>query len=511
MIKTNKPNLFIPRKTTALWILMLWTVMSALVTGARGEDATKNAYDYLAKILLDNKNSTIAIRALLAADDKDTTPLFIAMSRSSDKRVRMLATMALGQLGGPEAIAALKKQLTGDTLIAIRAEAMVNLLNLDAADANILIVAVKIDDPNIQCVAARSLARKSKDRKHLDLAGATLKKLSGSNETMTVAMSSLGLLAMEDHAQLTALKKLISNPDTNATVVRLMMLQIADEKIISAEPLAKMVIESPKLPIKTRIIACRALAETSTKPLPVIFESLRKSQSLLYRIRTLGIISDQKDCKRYLSAIGKSKMPIGAMGRFELARKTPGPPASTAVTNALDLKHPAAVGYILRRAEEDIKKLGAKAAFYVPGLLKYITSVEPETDSMAHEHILAAQATTLLADLGTPEAIDGIAKILNGRYNAITRSVGAGLLRTKNKSICPIARKLLKNPYPELVTDAALTLGHFGDPAATDYFSRIISREAGHAVAEVTLASWYLLKIKKQSKAAAKQLAKIIK
>ncbi|MCP4375454.1 MAG: HEAT repeat domain-containing protein [bacterium] len=511
MIKKNKQNIFTPRKTTVLWAMMLWTVMGAPATGARGEDATKSAYDYLAKTLSDSKHSNTAIRALLAADDKDVSPLFVAMSRSSDKKVRMLATIALGQVGGPEAIAALKKQLTGDTLIAIRAEALVNLLNLDAADADSLATAVKIDDPNIQCVAARSLARESKDPKHLALAGETLRKLSKANEKMTAAMSSLGLLAMGDSAQLADMKKLITNPDTNPTIVRLMMLQIADEKITSAEPLAKMVIESPKLPIKTRIIACRAFAETSKKPLPVIFESLRKSQSLLYRIRTLGIISQQKDAKRYLTAIGKSKMPIGAIGRFELARTTPGSKASTTVIEALELKHPIAIGYVLIRAEEDIKKLGVKASFYIPGLLKYINSVEPETNRMAQEHMLAAQASTLLANLGTPEALDGIDKILSRRYSAITRSAAAGLLRTKNKSICPIARKLLKNPYPELVTDAALTLGHFADPAATEYFSRIIANEAGRPVAEVTLASWYLLKIKKQSKEAAKQLAATIK
>ena len=69
----------------------------------------------------------------------------------------------------------------------------------------------------------------------------------------------------------------------------------------------------------------------------------------------------------------------------------------------------------------------------------------------------------------------------------------------------------MKNPYPELSAYAALTLGHFADPAAEDHFNRIITRESGHTVAEITLASWYLLKIKKQSAQSAKQLAKLVK
>jgi len=328
---------------------------------------------------------------------------------------------------------------------------------------------------------------------------------------MTAAMADMGLLAMGDNAQLPGLKKLLSDPNTEAAIVRLMMLQIADEKITAGQPLARIVIDSPKRPAQTRIMACRALAAAHPKSVPVIFASLRKSQSMVYRIRTLGIIVEQADAQPYMTAIAKSSLPIASLASFELARAKPGPASSIAVDKALAIRHPIAVNYILQQAKKDVDKLGDKAGFYVAPLLKYIASVEPDTDTMAHEHLLAAQATTLLMDLGTPEAIGGIGRILNGRYSAITRSVAAGLLLTKNKGVCPIARKLLKNPYPELVTYGALTLGHFADPSAAEHFNRIITRKSGHAVEEVTLASWYLLKIGKQSASAAKQLAKLIK
>ena len=510
-MKFPKLNLPAHGGAAAQTIVLLWTVLGCLVGQAAAADPTKNAYDYLAGILVDKKSSVAAIRALRAADDQELTPLFVAMSRGSDKKMRLLATMTLGQLGGTEAIAALKRQLVEDSAMAVRAEAMVQLLNLEAADATTLAAAVKIKDPNIQCVAARSLASQSKEQKHRDLAKATLKKLTESNETMTAAMAGMGLLAMGDSAQLPGLKKLISDPNTEATIVRLIMLQIADEEIAAGQPLARIVIDSPKLPVQTRIIACRALAAAAPKSVPVIFESLRKSKSMVYRVRTLGIIAEQTDAQPYVAAIAKSSLIIGPLAAFELARAKPGPASSIAVDKVITLRHPIAVDYVLRRAEEDIKKLGVKAGFYTAGLLKYIASVDPDAENMAHEHVLAARATTLLVNLGTPEAIGGIGKILEGRYSAVTRSTAAGLLRTKNKAICPIARKLLKSQYPELATDGALTLGHFADPAAADYFNRIITREAGHPVAEMTLASWYLLKIGKQSASAAKQLAKLIK
>jgi len=510
-MKYQERNLFTPGRIAARRMVLLWTVLACLAGQAPAADATKNAYDYLAGVLVDKKKSTMAISALHAADDLELAPLFVALSRSNDKKKRLLAAAALGKVGGTEAVAALKRQLAEDSAMAVRASALVHLLHVKAADAAVLSAAIKLKDENIQCIAARSLAGKSKEKKHRDLARSTLKKLTESSETMTAAMASVGLLAMGDSAQLPGLKKLISDPDTETATVRLIMLQIADEKVSAGQPLARIVIDSPKRPVQVRIMACRALVAAYPKSAPMIFASMRKSQSTVYRIRTLRILVEQADAERYISAIAKSSLPIGLLASFELARAKPGPASSIAVDKALAVRHPIAINYILQQAKKDVDKLGNKAGFYVAPLLKYISSVEPDTDTMAHEHLLAAQATTLLMDLGTPEAIGGIARILDGRYSAITRSVAAGLLLTKNKGVCPIARKLLKNPYPEISTYGALTLGHFADPTAAEHFNGIITRESGHVVAEVTLASWYLLKIKKQGASAAKQLAKLIK
>jgi len=492
-------------------IVTIFAILAPPGVHANAADPPKGPYDYLAGSIADKDRSLAALRALKAIEDKELAPLFVAMSRSGDKTKRLMAVGALGRIGGDHAVAALKQRLSEDTMMAIRAEAIVHLLNLKAADAPLLAGAAKVGDDSIRCIAARSLSTRSSTKKHKDLALATLKELVESNEPITAVLARVRLLAMGDGTQLPFLTRLIANRETDVTIVRLTMIQIYDEKIASAAPLARTVIGSADRPLHVRVLACRALAAASPKATPVIFESLRKSSSMIYRISALAIIAERKDAGPYLAAIAKSSLAVGTIARFEQARKTPGPAASLAIQKALELKHPIVINHVLQQAEQDIEKLKDKADFYTPGLLKYIASVDADTPRMGPQHVLAARATTMLLDLGTPTAMAGVRKILAGRYSAVTRSAAAGLLRTKNKAVCPIARDLLKSPYPELASDAALTLGHFADPAAAEYFNRIITRESGHSITFTTMASWYLLKIQKQSAAAAKKLAALIK
>jgi len=510
-MNTSKLNSIITRRTFARTVLASSIILATVAGQACGQTGAKSAYDYLAKVLVDKKNSDLAVSALHAADDQELTPLFVALSRSGDKRKRLLATTALGQIKGSGAIAALKHQLAEDSAMAVRAAALVHLLNLEAADEDVLIAASKIKDENIQCIAARSLASKSKNAANRNLAKVTLSKLTESSDAMTAAMSRLGLLAMGDSSQMPILKKLVSTPETEAGIIRIMMLQIADEKIAAGVSLTSIVIASQNRPLQIRVLACRALAEASDKPAAALFGAIRNSRSMVFRIPAMGILAEQDGAKPYMDAISKSTLPIAPISRFEQARLTPGPQVAAAVEKALAVGHPVAMNHILQRAKTDIDKLGGKAGFYVSPLLKYIESVEPDTNRLSHKHLMAAQATTLLMDLGTPAAVAGVSKVLDRRYSAITRSAAAGLLRTKNKAVLPLAKKLLKNPYPELATYGALTLGHFADPTAAEHFKRIITRESGHTVAEVTLSSWYLLKINNEGSGAAEKLARLVK
>jgi len=59
--------------------------------------------------------------------------------------------------------------------------------------------------------------------------------------------------------------------------------------------------------------------------------------------------------------------------------------------------------------------------------------------------------------------------------------------------------------------DAALLLGHFGDPEARPKLQEIIAQADRHPQPLVILACWYTLKVDKKDAAAAVKLAELIK
>ena len=98
-----------------------------------------------------------------------------------------------------------------------------------------------------------------------------------------------------------------------------------------------------------------------------------------------------------------------------------------------------------------------------------------------------------------------------GRHDARARAVLAGLRWSKIRAVCDLVRPLLKSPYHDLSTDAAMTLGRFGDDAATEHLQNILAHAAQEQPPLVTLACWYLLRIHAQARAAAEELAKTVK
>lgn len=475
---------------------------------AGDEGGSESAIGWLRAALGDPGRADVVLVTLNATGDEDLVPLFVAASKSADKRKRLFAASALGQLGGPAAFAALREQLLNDSVMAIRAEALTHLLDNEAADADLLAAAIGMGDERVRCIAAGAVVHKNPNA----AAAEVLERLSRSREASISGPARLSLLGMGRKEQLTAMGKMMGHAETPNSVVRMLLLLIAREKIAAAAPLAESVIGS-KRPLHIRVVAARAATAVAPEASRIVFESIRNSPNMIYRVSLLRILAGRKDAGAYLAAIAKSKLPVGVLGRFEQARL--GQPdavdLTTRVQEAMRLGHPVVVNYILNRAIEDAESLGAKADFYTPAVLRYIASVDADAVRLGPQHRLAARLAAWLVDLGTPRAMAGIRKILTGRYSAVTRAAAAGVLGAKNKRACQLARGLLKSPYQELASDAALTLGHFGDPAAEEYFRRILSREGGYSINEMTVASWYLLKIHKRSKTAAEELAASVK
>ena len=481
----------------------------AFCTSAAGDDASAAASSYLAEALRDPSMAEATLLALRTTGDAELAGVFAAMSRSGGKERRMLATIALRDFAAdPQAARALLERLQGDPAMAIRAEALIALIAMKAITDQQLIDALKISDEAVQCVAARELVKCLRSQ----AAAETLSKLVGSNDPGTAAMARLSLLAAGDNTQLGPLEEVITKADTTNDVLAVLLEQIAEDKISAAAGLAERAAASrrPVRPLRVHLIAYRALAATSSRAPTILQEDISKTRTTSLSVPLLSILGEHDGAERQLRALGQGDGAVAVLARFELARRSGGPDAADAAKAVIAMEHPIVIEYLLERASGDIASRGAKAAFYAPALLQCIRSVKA-SPTMGIEHRRAAMAATLLADLGSPEAMAGLKAMLAERFSSTVRAAAAGLLRTKNRAACELASPLLKSPYQELVTDAALTLGRFGDSAAAEQLGAIVLEPKRHSPVIVTLASWYLLKVSGQARRAAGQLAASLK
>lgn len=475
---------------------------------ARGQAArAQTPLAYLSRMVTDADKAAPTFATLRGTEDKHLAPLFRALARSGDKQRRMFGLLALAELMGAEAGDVLLDRLQNDPTMPIRAAALARLIDLKAITNEQLANALSIPDENVQCLAARELVH----RGQAGVAVGVLEKLAASKDPATSSLSRMCLLGLGRRDQEPALRKVMRDPKTPPAALLLLLRQIERQKITAAMGLALHVATAEEHPSKLKARAYQAVSAISSLGAVTLRDAILKSRRTVFRAQVLKVLSSRDDAGGHLQAIAKGKDPVAALARFELARKTGGPTAAGAVIGVIDLQHPVLVAYVLDRAGEDIKARGKEAGFYTPGLLKYIRSVDPKPTRMGKEHFFAAGAAARLIQLGTPEAIAGLKQILSGRKSAISRSAAAGLLRAKNPAARALVKPLLNSPYGELATDAALVLGHFGDPAAAGYLRNVLAHPKRYPPALLVLASWYLLKIDKQTRPAAAKLAKLVK
>lgn len=488
---------------TRIIAAMLALVCGASALNARSAPARSTlAIGYLTEAIKNPRTDRATLTALRATRDKDLLPLFVALSRSAEKDLRLFAAASLSDVGGAAAAPALLERVRKDPVTLVRAEALVHLLGLDAISTDQLVETIGAPDESIRCLAARALVKQGR----ADLARSTLTALTRSRDLATASVARMCLLGAGEKKYLTALEETFGSPKTPPDVLTLLLGQIAEEKIVPAAGLAEKIAASSSSAFH-RLLAYEAIVAVCPEPAEKLLEAIGKSDNTVLRVRLLRILSGCPNAADGFEALGAGADSVAALARFELARGAGGRAAVRAVREALKPPHPIVVEYILARGREDIAGAAGKADFYAPGLLEYVRSVDPEAHTMRGEHVLAARTATLLADIGTPEAMAGMKEILTGRYGALMRVAAAGLMRSRNKAVCELIRPLLDSPYPELVTDAALTLGGFGDPAVADALRRIVANPTRYPPPLAVLAAWRLLKIAGEVRSAARAIA----
>ncbi len=479
----------------------------SLPASAQIAEVPQTALSYLEGMIKDIKTANATVGTLGTTEDPALAPLLVAMTRSADKERRLFGVAALPRIEGKKAANVLIERVNYDQSMPIRAEALARLIALDALTPEQLAGALKIPDDSVQSIACRSLVEKGK----ADLALPVLTKLADSKEEATAALCRACLVGLGKTQYLDGLRRAMRDPATEPRMLGALLGQIRRQKISSAASLALEVADNETAPLSLRVLAHETVAEVSSSGAASLNEAIAKTNNLALRIRLLGVLSSRDDGGPYLAKLAAGADTVAVLAKFEMARKTGGATATPSVRAAIALQHPIALAYLLDRAGQDANTLGAKADFYTPALLEFIRSVEPRPREMQKEHFLAAGATEQLVRIGTPAAIDGLRAILAEKSSAVTRSVAAGLLRARKPETAELMRPLLDSPYGELVVDAALMLGHFGDPAARPKLQDILAKADSHPPALVILASWYILKIDKKTDQAVTALANLVK
>jgi HEAT repeat protein len=483
-------------------------LVAAFVLGpaAKAQESSapaKSAREYLAGALADQKRSQAVWIALAATKDPAVMPLLKALARSEDERGRRFAVAAIGQLATEDGWALLRERLAEDPSMPVRAEALGHLLEAEQVGADDLEAALQAKDPTIQLLAARGLVRLGHPSRGL----ATLEALAKSSDPVTGAMAGLTLLGLGYDEHREAMVKLLKNPRTNEGMISLLLGQIQQGKIKPAADLARLVIATRKEDA-LKVQAFHALAAVADVR-PDLLALLGKDGDLVLRVNLLDLYADQRDVEAGLAKLAGGEDAVALLAGYELARLRREDFAAPAVA-AVRTGHPMVMDYLLDAVEEEVKT--EKALTPWEGVLLEMVRTAPDRgERMQPVHFRVAQAVTLLVDHGSTDAVGAVKKMLDSRYGPRKRAVAAGLLRAENKRAADLARALLKSPYHELSTDAALTLGKFGDPAAGPFFERILIRREQNPEPLVALAAWYTLKIAGREKQAAADLAEKIK
>jgi len=466
------------------------------------EDFPGDPLATLSRTLADPVDSQAALVALQATRDKGLAPLFVALCRSEEPARRRFALDAVVQLLGGEAADTLRERLQKDKSKSIRIAAMTHLIELQAMDPQEIRLLLGSNDEEIQSLAAGALAALGQGQSVLGL----LTSLARSDNLAISNAAKLALVRLGYHEHLRSLQRVISDEATIELVVLRLLEQIEDEGIAAASDLAKRATTAGRS-VRVRMAAWRALCQADPSAATLLYDAISQTDHTVLSVRLLRLLSDCVGGKAKLGSLSRRQDSVGKLARFELARRQGGGPASEAIAAALACPHPIVVEYVLARAAEDVESGPSSAEFYVPALLSFIKSYKLTSDQIRPEHYQLATASTILADLGTTEAMAGLKMLLAGRYSANVRAVAAGLLRSKNKGVCELASGILDSPYSELSSDAALVLCSFGDVAGVPKLRALAFQSDKQVTSVQTMACWYLLKTAGRSKLAAAKLA----
>ena len=488
-------------------VLSLCMLLS-LAAGSAGAGPNADlALQWLSDHLKDNQTRLPVLAALQASQESDVAPIFVALGQNADKDLRRLAPSALRKIGGESGAARLLKPMAGDASSEIRAEVLVHLSGLDAAEEPMLLEALKVADENLQCLAARSLVKIGRSAAALD----TLRKLTESNDAATSAMARMALLATGSLAQIEPLKKLVAAPETPPQVLALLMEEAIDLKSSGAVELFEPLLQpESKAPMAVRLQAWRLVSELAADGATRLTKAVAKADEP-ESVYLLALLARHEAAASNLKTLAGRDDVVGALARFEMARGGGGDDLARMAAAVIEKGHPVVIGYVLERASGDVREQPRKAQAYSEPLLAYLEAMRDQQGLRQQEGLMVEKAAAIVADIGGEASLARLRKMLEGRYSDFQRAVMAGLTRTTNEAACAVAKDFVDSPYDELSTFAALTMGKFGKAEAAPKLRSVVANDARYRPTVQALAAWYLLKIDGAVASSVPRLAELMK
>lgn len=492
-------------KITAILSFVL--CISLLPTHAEAsvpDEAVALARSFFVEALDDNEKLPTVLAGLRSTEDPALLPFFEALTRSGDRSLRLMGTVMLPRVGGKQAAPALLGRLREDPAMVVRAEALVQLLDLEAVTDQQLREATAIEDEGVQIIAARALARRGKH----DVADPILKRLADSRTPDTAALARMSLLGGGDRTQITPLRKILLDETTPPDLLVRLLNQIRQEQIHDALPVAEYLARPGQL-LPVRIRAYMAVADLSPKASPQLAQAIRAERNAMLKINLLRLLAERDDAGPFLRdlAVANETTPVSRVASFELARKSGGPTARQAAKAVIASGHPILIEYVLNRFREDLDAGREDLNFYVQPVLTFLQRSRLDPSRMTTAHDRAALAVELLGDLGSESARKGLWELLDGEDRTLRKLTAGALYRCGDPKIADLVQPLLKSPFSQEKTYAALLLGKCNRPEAAPVLADIQQRASTQSVDVLTLANWYLLKLSGSAGACVDELA----
>jgi len=489
-------------------------VVSVLVASLIGPPSARAQQDpygpavaYLESIISEPTAHPIGWAALRARADRDFLPVLDALSRSANRENRLLATATVADVADEDAADILRQRVHDETVETIRAEALAQLIRLRAAGDRDCRAALASADPMVRCLAARALADIDPD-----LAIDVLTELTRHDEPAVAAPAHAALVKLGRPRHLKRLRALLAAEETDKQLRRLLLMQIADEQIAAAEDLVRQVARSEQTSDELRLQAYRTLAAINPQATKDLLAAVRESTRVVMGVRLLALLAAQPEGPAAVEdLLDDPREAVRILAGLELARLADEPDAARAALTAVALGHPIVLEYVLAVVRDDLDHRGRRARCYVPALWRIIELVPERGRNLTADHFFAAQAATLLADIGDADSLRRLEEDLAAPYGAKVRAIAAGLMRSRNPAACDLMVPLLDSPYDELAIDAAIALGSHRDTRGNGALREIIDHADRYDPATVAVACWYLLKNTDQAPAAAAQLARAVR